>query len=369
MTRQPEIRHAHRSLWLFGIGSAIAIGILLWLSLDFSSLRVIPAIQEVLDRQSANFFTSADPLEIPPDVPIFTEVLSVEDAIAEDGMWFLLDSRAQRVHRLAPSGEFVGSFGRQGSGPGEFREMPTSIVVHTDTIVISGLAGNHIHLYSLTGTPFGDRLLDLDSCVLSEIRDMASSPRGLLFLTTCRGEDMRSETRVILESKDGSMRVLATQFSDPNGPMVLDAFTPPVFVSHPKGFVFGSTGDQCLYIYDLDGRVVNPVCHDWLQPLSIPEEIVSEIRSRYARQSNVQWTLPEHFYPIDEVFVTHDGRWIYRLLASNDPISYTLFVPGRDDMMSSIPRASYLFVHEASVLAGWEDLEGTRIATYSLENR
>lgn len=369
MTRYLETRRVILSRWVLATGCAIATGVLLWAIMEVPSSRAIHAIGELSDLQSTDFFTETDPLAIPPAVPIFTEVLSVEDAVAENGMWFLLDASAQSVHRFAPSGELVGSFGRRGSGPGEFGGMPASILAHADTIVVSEFDGNQLHLYSPAGISLGDRFLRLDSCVLPQIRDMASSPRGLLFLTTCRRQDMRSETRVILEDKDGAMRILATRLPDPDGPIVLDAFTPPVLASHPEGFVFGSTGDQCLYVYDLDGKIINSVCHEWLPPLSIPKEIVSEMRSRYSGRSNVQWTLPDHFYPIDQVFVTQDERWMYRVLASNNPISYTLLAPGRDVTMSSVPRASYLFVHGESVLVGWEDLEGTRIAIHPLEER
>lgn len=367
MTRYPATRDVIRNRWVFVTGCAIATGVLLWAIMEVPSSRATRAMEEQPDLQSLDFFTETDPMEIPPAIPIFTEVLSVEDAVAENGMWFLLDGRAQSVHRFAPSGEFVGSFGRQGRGPGEFGGMPTSIVAHADTIVVSEFEGNHIHLYSPTGISLEDRLLRLDSCFLAQIRGMASSPNGLLFLTTCRRQDMRSETRVILEGKDGSMRILATQLPDPDGPIVLDAFTPPVLASHPEGFVFGSTGDRCLHVYDLNGKTISSVCHDWLQPLAIPENLVREMRSRYTGRSDIQWTLPSHFYPIDRVVVTQDERWIYRVLASNDPISYTLLAPGGDDMMSSVPRASHVFVHEESVLVGWEDLEGTRIAIHSLE--
>lgn len=369
MTRYLETRRVILSRWVFAIGCVIATGVFLWAIMGVPSSRAIRAMGERPNLRSTDFFTDTDPMEIPPAVPIFIEVLSVEDAVAENGMWFLLDSRAQRVHRFAPSGEVVGSFGRQGRGPGEFSGMPTSIVAHADTIVVSEFDGNHIHLYSSTGISLGDRLLRLDSCFLARIRGMASSPKGLLFLITCRRQDMRSETRVVLEGKDGSMQILATQLPDPEGPIVLDAFTPPILASHPEGFVFGSTGDQCFHIYDLDGKTIRSVCHDWLQPLSIPEELVSEMRSRYSGRSDIQWTLPDVFYPIDRVFVTQNDRWIYRVLASNDPISYTLLVPGGDDMTSSVPRASHLSVHEESVLVGWEDLQGTRIAIHPLEER
>lgn len=367
MTPYLETRRVILSRWVLATGCAIATGVLLWAIMEVPSLRAVRAMGERPNMQSTDFFTDTNPMAIPPAVPVFTEVLSIEDAVAANGMWFLLDPRAQSVHRFAPSGELVGSFGRQGSGPGEFAGMPTSIVAHVDTIVVSEFDGNHIHLYSPTGISLGDRLLRLDSCVLAQIRDMASSPKGLLFLITCRRQDRRSETRVILEGKDGSMRVLATQLPDPDGPIVLDAFTPPVLASHPEGFVFGSTGDQCLHVYNLDGNTINSVCHDWLQPLSIPGELVSEMRSRYSDRSDIQWTLPDHFYPIDRVFVTQDDRWIYRVLASNEPISYTLLVPGRDDMTSSVPRASHLSVHEEFVLVGWEDFEGIRIAIHPLE--
>ena len=369
MKSEFEPRSADLATCLLGIASAAALGIVLWAVLEVRSSRTTNDVEQESRLDSTSFWAATEPLEIPPGVPVFAEIPSIADADSRQGEWYVLDSRSRRFHRLGSSGELLGSFGRQGNGPGEFGTMPTAIVVHGDTIVVAERHRNHVHLFSPSGTFIADRMLRFDACTLPEVRDMASSPMGLLLLVTCKHQDMRNEARVILEGRGGLMRVLAKQTPDPDGPVVLDALTPPLLSVHPRGFVFGNAGEKCLRVYDLVGEALDLVCHDWLQPLNPPDEFVDEMRSVFSRRSNVRWTLPERFFPIEAVFVTQDERWIYRVFASNEPIGYELVAPDRGETSLPVPRARYVFVHEGSVLAGWEDLEGTRIAFYPLEDR
>ena len=165
------------------------------------------------------------------------------------------------------------------------------------------------------------------------------------------------------------MRTLATQGSDPQGAAILGGFMWNTLSAHPSGFVFGSNIDECLRVHNLQGDVLESVCHDWMEPVPTPEEFVRGIRDRLAAMPDVRWTLPESFFPFFGLFVTEDNRWIYRITASDEPESYVLATRDQDGHRLSVPRARYVFVHEASALVGWEDLEGTRIAIHLLEER
>ena len=356
--------------WL--VGGALATG---------ASVLFLGVVQILRDRgpMDAQGFANADrvevfqerrPLEVPPEVPLLENVLSAADAVFHDGNWFVLDARAGQVHRLDSDGTLLGSFGRKGNGPGEFGALPTAIVAHGDSIVVTERTGNQVHLYSPEGAVLATRLVRLDACFLAEIHDIASSPLGLLLLVKCRPDGMRTETRVVLEARDGFNQTLAALLPQRDGPVVFDVLTPPILSLHPEGFVFGSAGDTCLGVYRLDGETLESVCHDWLAPVTTPREFIRRMRSTLSARTDIRWTLPERFFPIVEVFVTRNGRWIYRVLASDQPESYELIAPGRQDSIRlPVPRARYAFVHEGMALLGWDDLKGIRLTTYALGDR
>ena len=356
--------------WVVGIAFAAAASVLF--------LSIVQALRDrrPMDAQgSANadrveVYQERRPLDVPPDAPLLENVLSATDAVFHDGDWFVLDARAAQVHRIDSAGTLLGSFGRRGRGPGEFGALPAAIAAHGDSIVVTERTSSQVHLYSPEGAVLATRLVRLDACLLAEIHDLASSPLGLLLLVRCRNDGMRTETRVVLEAVDGFNRTVAARLPQPDGPVVLDALTPPILSLHPEGFVFGSAQDTCLGVYRLDGEAIESVCHDWLAPVATPREFIREMRSTLAARTNIRWTLPEQFYPIMEVFVTRNGRWIYRVLASDQPESYELIAPGRHDSFRlPVPRATYAFVHEGTALLGWDDLEGVRFTTYALEGR
>ena len=355
--------------WIVGIASVIALVILADSVVEVWAVRRADHDGEDSRLEPTSAFGVTTPMEIPSTAVTLPDVLSADDAAFRNGVWFVLDATAHRIHRVSLSGELLGSFGNRGQGPGEFAGRLAAIAVHGDSIAVLEYEGRRLHLFDSDGEPVADRLLRLDDCPISAASELLSSPFGLVFLVICTQPDFRQEARVILETKSGFMRIITSQGSDEQGAAVLGRFLWSTLNAHPGGFVFGSNIDQCLGVYNYQGDVLESVCHDWMEPVPTPEELISITRTRAAESPEVRWMLPESFFPFFGLFVTEDNRWIYRIMASDEPESYVLAIRNQDGHRLPVPRARYVFVHEASVLLGWEDLEGTRIAIHTLEER
>ena len=93
----------------------------------------------------------------PPEATLFREVLSATNAAVRDGLWYLLDLRGAQVHRLDPATGSVRTFGRRGGGPGEFRGLPSGIVVHGDSIMVTDRMA--LRIFGPEGQHYADRVL------------------------------------------------------------------------------------------------------------------------------------------------------------------------------------------------------------------
>ena len=317
------------------------------------------------DRPLVTLAEDGSPMVVPPGVPVVPEVLSVDDAEVHNGVWFVLDATAGRVHRLSRSGELLGSFGRRGEGPGEFPGRPAALAVHGDTIAVMEYDGRRVHLFDPEGAFLAGRLVRLDQCPSSAIGELISLPLGLAFFVTCAQADFGQQDRVVLESKDGFLRTLIARDPGERDAPMLGGFMWSVLSPHPDGFVFGSNVDDCLGVYDGRGDVLGSACHDWMDPVPVPRELVDAVRDKFSARPEIRWRLPESFFPFFGVFATPDDRWVYRMLASGEPESYVLATRGQE---LSVPRARYVFVGDESALLGWEDLQGTRITIHPLEH-
>jgi hypothetical protein len=87
-----------------------------------------------------------------PDAPedeIFVSPVAV--AVGPDGVRYVLDSRDARIARFDRSGRYLGSFGRSGDGPGEFR-APTDMTLLPDgTLAVVDFELLRLSLFSLDG--------------------------------------------------------------------------------------------------------------------------------------------------------------------------------------------------------------------------
>lgn len=324
--------------------------------------------------ESASPDPTAEMGSAPPGTPLYAEVFSVTDAAVLDGDWFVLDGRANQVHRISPEGEPVRSFGREGSGPGEFRRA-NAIVAHGDSIVVVG--GGMVHVFGSGGEHIADRRVQPApsfDCFAPTMRTTGavSVETGLLLQVECFGLDGSLAVHIVAEGADGFVRSLAHR-EGKRGQFDFGG-TLTVVAGHPRGFLFGSAWESCLDLYSLSGRRLDAICHDWLEPVDLPPEVAREFEGMIAdaRRQGIRVRLPETLPAIVGVSAMAGGRLVYRRLVSADLDMDTFQLVTRDEtgqaVVLPVPPAPVLFQDGRSVLAAWEELEGTRIYTRTLNS-
>ena len=300
----------------------------------------------------------------PPGTPEFGQVVSVTDAAFHQDTWFVLDRRGARVHRIDGSGSLVGSYGRRGEGPGEFRR-PSAISAHGDTVVV--VDGDILRLFAADGDHIADRKVGLGSCGHGTVRDALSIATGLLFLVNCTSAEPVG-WMVVHEPRDGPSRTLVVRARDPG---VVDlGMTWAVLGAHPRGFVFGLPEQDCLGLFSPQGEALGQICHDWIERLPLPESIertIVSLRER-VRRSGVRLVETDRLPPFTRVFQV-GNRIAYQTPLPERIEVFRLVTAGVSGgtVVFPLPPAEGLFAAEDSALLWWEDLEGTRIAIRTLD--
>ena len=317
---------------------------------------------------------TSEPASPPLVARLFPEVFSVADAAAHDGFWFVLDGRAHQVHRISPEGEPVLSFGREGSGPGEFRRT-NAIVAHGDSIVVVG--DGIVHVFSPGGQHIVDRRFrpapTLDClAATARVRSAVSVRAGLLLLVECVRTDGGSSVHAAIETSDGFISSLAQRDGEARAIDLGGIFT--VIASHPQGFLFGTAWESCLDLFSPSGRRLDAICHDWLEQVDIPPELAREFEDAVAdaRRLGIRVQIPETLPAFAGVSALAGGRLVYQALAPGDPDMETLQLVTLGENGQAwalpVPPAPALFQDGTSVLAAWNEMEGTRIEIRTLGN-
>ncbi|MDE2659327.1 MAG: hypothetical protein OXI45_03885 [Acidobacteriota bacterium] len=311
-----------------------------------------------------------DPQAAPPEGRLFPEVLSVRDAVLHDGVWFVVDIRELRIHRIASDGTYLGSFGGRGEGPGELRGNAGPVAMLGDSVVVRDQWG--LHLYDFEGAPVADWRVEDDHCLAPSGVSMDSSPKGLLLVVQCGGRaGVEPRPRVVLAEGRGRARTLVTDTADVNEVRWDRGF--PRMAAHPRGFVFGYTGDECLGLFDLEGAPLERICHDWMDRVPFPEEEADEYMrdlAPRARSQGMRVHRPEFYPPFVGFFVAGGENLVYVAQVSEESWhGVRLVTRGRSGGQTNlpIPEGANLFGSGRSVLAAWADLEGTRIQFYTLD--
>ena len=94
-------------------------------------------------------------LELAPDIAIGIELgdtnyvfgTIVEAVLNEDGDVLILDSSTMNVRKFSSEGNYIGSAGRQGTGPGEFQRPRGMAVLENNDFIVTDIAGGTICVF------------------------------------------------------------------------------------------------------------------------------------------------------------------------------------------------------------------------------
>jgi hypothetical protein len=255
-------------------------------------------------------------------------------AVDRDGNMYVYDRQVPVLRKYGPDGSYVGDLGREGGGPGEYKNSDGGVAVLPDGRLALRDPGNgRIQLYTPAGEPAGswrirggfytgqrmvaDSAGGVYTTVLldpkADVRDWrmglvryANGEPGDTFPTPDYDyEAARIEARV--EGKSGtSVSVNNVPFS----PREFDAFS-------PRGYWVGGVSDRYRIDMFKPGGVVR-IEKDW-QPVSVTagEKDNAEARAAYnMRQMKPGWKwngppVPDTKPPIKAVLIGDDGRlWV-----------------------------------------------------------
>lgn len=94
----------------------------------------------------------------------------------DDGSTLVLDAGNHRVARISASGDLVGSFGREGDGPGELRS-PFNLIARFDTLLMTD-RGNLVHVFTQDGESVATHRLSFDSDEVNALGSVVASADG-----------------------------------------------------------------------------------------------------------------------------------------------------------------------------------------------
>jgi len=342
--------------WVGALVAVVVVAALVWSVVQIAAERADPGVAR------------SPSVPTPDGVPLLAEVWSVTDAVWNGGSWFVLDRSAAQVHRIDPRGSRLYSFGREGLGPGEFRN-PQALVVRGDSVIVAERSGL-LHVYGLDGDHIADRPVDLRDCTGSGVEDLIATARALVVVAVCLKPDLALEARLLAES-DGDWRVIGRSSPSHNGDRRVNPYWAPVLTSFGPALAFGLVAEDCLAILDFNGLGERRVCHDDLQRLPVSREDARSLRdlARQGQSTGFRVETPSALPPFDAVFDGGDGTLLYRAPspAGNDAKQLVRLGNDGQEEVLDLPPAPYVFVSGRQALLAWDAAEGSHLQFQPLE--
>lgn len=275
--------------------------------------------------------------------------------------------------------EHVISFGGEGEGPGEFTGRPSAITIQEDLVVVADRS--RLYFFLPSGEYVDNRVLvrrepalAVLGCAPRLFSGMAAKPTAVLVVERClstTNQNDENEARVVTD--DGTVLV-----SVPDGPpRMIDVDASLVLADHPLGFVFGSTGDDCLGLYGSDGEEIERLCHGWMRRVPVPGWYVDTLEAVARRRSLDVEFRAESLPRFTRVFSVFGGQLAYARPMGADEIDPSLSGPhGASRLVVAdgyggervlpLPAAPIVFASGGSALLAWPEMEGTRLLIATL---
>ena len=343
--------------WVGALVAVVVVAALVWSVVQIAAERADPGVAR------------APSVSTPEGVPLLAEVWSVTDAVWNAGSWFILDRHAGQVHRVDARGLRLYSFGREGLGPGEFRN-PQALVVQGDSVIVAERSGV-LHVYGLEGDHIADRPVDLRECTGSGVEDLIATARALVLVAVCLNPDLALEARLLAVGSDGDWRVISRSSPSHNGDRRVNPYWAPVLTSFGPAIAFGLVAEDCLEVLDLNGLAERRVCHDNLQRLPVSREDARSLRdlARQGQSTGFRVEIPSTLPPFDAVFDGGEGKLLYRTPSPASTDAKRLIRLGKNgqEEVLDLPPAPYVFVSGRQALLAWDAAEGSHLQFQALD--
>lgn len=276
-------------------------------------------------------------IELAPDIAIGIELgdtnyvfgTIVEAVLNEDGDVLILDSSTMNVRKYSSEGDYIGSAGRQGTGPGEFQRPRGMAVLGNSDLIVTDIAGGTICVFD-DSLNWKENIIGFFPRPPFTVRTAGDSAFVGMLPAFDREEGLMGYSIVRMENSSEPVTVYDEQMQtfDPSriGPMRDEEN--PIFTSSRRGHVFiadpGSDvisitgylpgGESFLTIEENVDRA-EKTDEELLREQEEFEEFSSRMSGRIGRRSGVEMTFDPILYrrAVTDLGVDREERLWVRL--------------------------------------------------------
>ncbi len=204
----------------------------------------------------------------------------VEALLNEDGDVLILDISTMSVRKFSSVGDFIGSAGRQGTGPGEFQMPRGMAVLGNNDFVVTDMAGGAICVFD-DSLNWKENIVGFFPRPPFTVRTAGDTAFVGMLPAFDREESLTGYSIVRMENSSEPVTVYAEEMHNFDGSRIgpLGAEKDPIFTSDNSGNVFiAEPGTDVINItgYTQDGEALLSIIESIEKEEKTPEELAQE---------------------------------------------------------------------------------------------